>query len=110
MNMCLIVDEIDALLSERRSGEHEAVRRIKTEFLLQFEGMMTGNREHVAVYGWSSSSLLKIAKFCCIFFVDPECGVQSFANVAHLLGLRDSNPECYRSNLASYRFRHQSLS
>jgi spastin len=43
MSKCLIVDEIDALLSERRSGEHEAVRRIKTEFLLQFEGMMTGN-------------------------------------------------------------------
>jgi hypothetical protein len=92
MSKFLTVDEIDALLSERRSGEHEAVRRIKTEFLLQFEGMMTGNREHVAVYRWSSSSLLKIAKFCCIFFGGLECVVHSFANVAHLLVLRDSNP------------------
>ena len=31
----IFIDEIDALLSERRSGEHEGVRRIKTEFLLQ---------------------------------------------------------------------------
>ena len=31
----IFIDEIDALLRERRSGEHEGVRRIKTEFLLQ---------------------------------------------------------------------------
>jgi len=45
----IFIDEIDALLSERRSGEHEGVRRIKTEFLLQFEGMTTGENERVVV-------------------------------------------------------------
>jgi len=45
----IFIDEIDALLSERRSGEHEGVRRIKTEFLLQFEGMLTGKEEKVVV-------------------------------------------------------------
>lgn len=45
----IFIDEIDALLSERRSGEHEGVRRIKTEFLLQFEGMTTGQQERVVV-------------------------------------------------------------
>ena len=45
----IFIDEIDALLSERRSGEHEGVRRIKTEFLLQFEGMTTGTQERVVV-------------------------------------------------------------
>jgi len=45
----IFIDEIDALLSERRSGEHEGVRRIKTEFLLQFEGMTTGAGERIVV-------------------------------------------------------------
>jgi len=45
----IFVDEIDSLLSERRTGEHEAMRRIKTEFLLQFEGMLTGGDERIIV-------------------------------------------------------------
>ena len=45
----IFIDEIDALLSERRSGEHEGVRRIKTEFLLQFEGMTSGSGERIVV-------------------------------------------------------------
>jgi len=45
----IFVDEIDSLLSERRTGEHEAMRRIKTEFLLQFEGMLTGGDERIVV-------------------------------------------------------------
>ena len=35
----VISDEIDSLLCERREGEHEASRRLKTEFLLEFDGV-----------------------------------------------------------------------
>lgn len=40
----LFVDEVDALLSARKSeGEHEASRRFKTEFMTQVDGIASGS-------------------------------------------------------------------
>jgi len=47
----IFIDEVDSLLSERREGEHEASRRLKTEFLLEFDGLTTKPDERLLVMG-----------------------------------------------------------
>lgn len=37
--LLLHLDEVDSLLCERREGEHDASRRLKTEFLVEFDGV-----------------------------------------------------------------------
>ncbi len=43
-------DEIDSILSERSAGEHEASRRLKTQFLVEFDGVARG-AERIVVIG-----------------------------------------------------------
>ncbi|XP_013197630.1 fidgetin-like protein 1 [Amyelois transitella] len=47
----IFIDEIDSLLSQRSDTEHEATRRIKTEFLVQFDGAATGEEDRLLIVG-----------------------------------------------------------
>ncbi|XP_006813422.1 spastin-like [Saccoglossus kowalevskii] len=47
----VFIDEIDSLLCERREGEHEASRRLKTEFLLEFDGVHANSDDRLLVMG-----------------------------------------------------------
>lgn len=45
------MDEIDSLLCQRSEGENEASRRMKTEFLVQFDGCGTMEEDRVLLIG-----------------------------------------------------------
>ncbi|KAM7538368.1 hypothetical protein Aperf_G00000071241 [Anoplocephala perfoliata] len=47
----IFIDEVDSLLSQRSETEHESSRRIKTEFLIQLDGVSTGSEERLLLIG-----------------------------------------------------------
>ena len=47
----VFIDEIDSLLTSRSEGEQEASRRMKTEFLVQLDGVGTTSSDRILVIG-----------------------------------------------------------
>ncbi|CBZ25066.1 katanin-like protein [Leishmania mexicana MHOM/GT/2001/U1103] len=47
----IFIDEIDSLLSTRGEGETDSVRRVKTEFLVQLDGVATDRGDRVLLIG-----------------------------------------------------------
>lgn len=48
---CIFLDEVDSLLTQRKSDDSESSRRIKTEFLVQLDGSSTSAQGRVLVIG-----------------------------------------------------------
>eukprot|EP01018_Ginkgo_biloba_P017946 Gb_17300 [translate_table: standard] len=47
----IFIDEIDSIMSARSANEHEASRRLKSEFLIQFDGVMSNPSDRVIIMG-----------------------------------------------------------
>ncbi|XP_015925335.1 spastin [Parasteatoda tepidariorum] len=47
----VFIDEVDSLLNERKENEHEASRRLKTEFLVEFDGLRSDGDDRILVMG-----------------------------------------------------------
>ena len=45
----IFIDEIDSILSKRSEGENEATKRLKTEFLIQFDGLGSNTKARLLV-------------------------------------------------------------
>lgn len=47
----IFIDEIESILSKRSENENEVSKRLKTEFLVQFDGVATNSNDKVLVIG-----------------------------------------------------------
>ncbi|XP_070697354.1 spastin [Pempheris klunzingeri] len=91
----IFIDEVDSLLCERREGEHDASRRLKTEFLIEFDGVQSGGGDKVLVMGATNrpqeldeAVLRRFAKRVYVALPDVETRVTLLKN---LLG-KHGNP------------------
>jgi len=77
----VFIDEVDSLLTERNSNEHDAMRRLKTEFLVQFDGVGTDPNERVFILGATNrpqdldeAARRRFAR--CVYVHLPEAGTR----------------------------------
>ena len=47
----VFIDEIESILSKRKDGENDAMKRLKTEFLIQFDGVGSSEETRVLIIG-----------------------------------------------------------
>lgn len=91
----IFIDEVDSLLCERREGEHDASRRLKTEFLIEFDGVQSVGDDRVLVMGATNrpqeldeAALRRFAKRVYVALPDDET---RFTLMKNLLG-KQGNP------------------
>lgn len=90
----IFIDEIDSLLSERKSDQNEASLRLKTEFLAGFDGVQTNSKAHVLVIGATNRpeelDLAALRRFSKRIFVDMPDFQARFTLLTQLLSKHGS--------------------
>uniref|UniRef100_A0A1I7T625 Fidgetin-like protein 1 n=1 Tax=Caenorhabditis tropicalis TaxID=1561998 RepID=A0A1I7T625_9PELO len=101
----IFIDEIDSLLSARNESEHESSRRIKTEFLVQLDGVNTAADERLLVLGATNrpqeldeAARRRFQKRLYIALPEPDSRTQIVQNL-----LKGTRHEITDSNLERIR-------
>jgi SpoVK/Ycf46/Vps4 family AAA+-type ATPase len=47
----IFIDEVDSILSERSEKDSDSSKRLKTEFLVQFDGVTSSSTERITIIG-----------------------------------------------------------
>ncbi|TPX32201.1 hypothetical protein SmJEL517_g04642 [Synchytrium microbalum] len=96
----IFIDEIDSILTERSENENEASRRLKTEFLLQFDGITTSTTDRLLVMGATNrpqeldeAALRRLVKRIYIPLPEPATRHQLFLHLlkGHKHAISDSD-------------------